>query len=107
METKLKPPKRFVQFTNDHPKIAKAYSNLGDAVHNAGPLDEKTRALIKMAISGASRQEGGFHAHIRKGVMLGISKEEMQQVALLTLPTLGFPTMIMLLSWIDDIFDKI
>ena len=104
MEDKL--PKRFVKFSKDYPDIAKAYFDLGTVVHNAGPLDEKTRALLKMAISGASRQEGGFHAHVRKARLLGISKEEMQHVVLLTLPTLGFPSMIMLLSWIDDIFEK-
>ena len=101
-----KPPKRFTKFSEDHPAVAKAYSALGDAVHHAGPLDEKSRALVKIAISGASRQEGGFHAHVRKARLLGISKEEMQHVVLLTLPTLGFPTMMMLLSWIDDVFDK-
>ncbi len=103
---KDKPPKRFQAFTKDHPEIAKAYSNLGEAVHNAGPLDDKTRALVKIAISGASRQEGGFHAHVRKARLLGISKEEIQHVALLALPTLGFPSMMMLLSWIDDVFHR-
>ncbi|MAT54014.1 MAG: carboxymuconolactone decarboxylase family protein [Bacteroidetes bacterium] len=103
---KDKPPKRFQQFTKDYPEIAKAYFEIGEAVHKAGPLDDKTRALVKIAISGASRQEGGFHAHVRKARRQGISKEEIQHVALLTLPTLGFPSMMMLLSWIDDVFDK-
>ncbi|RMF31512.1 MAG: carboxymuconolactone decarboxylase family protein [Bacteroidetes bacterium] len=103
---KDKPPKRFQQFTEKYPEIAKAYFELGEAVHKAGPLDDRTRALVKIAISGASRQEGGFHAHVRKARMLGISKEEIQHVVLLSLPTLGFPTMMMLLSWVDDVFDK-
>ncbi|RMG81780.1 MAG: carboxymuconolactone decarboxylase family protein [Bacteroidetes bacterium] len=103
---KDKPPKRFRKFSKDHPAIAKAYFELGEAVHQAGPLDDKTRALVKIAISGASRQEGGFHAHVRKARLLGLSKEEIQHVALLALPTLGFPTMMMLLSWIDDVFEK-
>ncbi|RMD75982.1 MAG: carboxymuconolactone decarboxylase family protein [Bacteroidetes bacterium] len=103
---KDQPPKRFVRFTKDFPEVARAYSALGDAVHAAGPLDERTRALIKCAISGAARLEGGFHAHVRKARRLGISKEEVQHVALLAMPTVGFPHAMTLLSWIDDVYDK-
>ncbi len=48
--------------------------------------------------------EGAFHSHIRKAVKVGASKEEIQQVAFLALPTIGFPSMMALLSWIDDIY---
>jgi 4-carboxymuconolactone decarboxylase len=101
-----RPPKKFLAFTSKYPEVAKAYSELGDAVHNAGPLDERTRALVKCAVSGASRLEGGFHAHVRKARQVGITKEEIQHVVLLTLPTVGFPHMMMLMSWVDDVFDK-
>ena len=99
-------PKRFVDFTKKYPAIAKAYYQMGEAVHEAGPLDEKTRALVKCAISGAARLEGGFHSHVRKARDLGISKEEIQHVVLLSLPTIGFPAMMTLMSWVDDVFGK-
>jgi hypothetical protein len=35
-------PKRYQDFTKDYPEIAKYYEELGSAVHNAGPLDDKT-----------------------------------------------------------------
>ncbi|MBI5916022.1 MAG: carboxymuconolactone decarboxylase family protein [Bacteroidetes bacterium] len=98
------PPKHFVAFTKKYPAVAKAYYQLGEAVHDAGPLDEKTRALIKCAISGAARLEGGFHSHVRKAQRLGIKKEEIQHAVMLTLPTLGFPHMMTLMSWIDDVY---
>ena len=97
-------PKRFTKFMSEHPEIGKAYTELGDAVHNAGPLDEKTRALIKVAISGGSKLEGAFHSHVRKAKDLGINREEIEHVALLSLPTIGFPSMMALLSWIDDVY---
>ncbi len=103
---KDRPPKKFIEFTEKYPDIAKAYYQLGEAVHAAGPLDERTRALVKCAVSGASKLEGGFHAHVRKAKRLGLSKEEIQHVAMLTLPTVGFPHMMMLMSWIDDVFEK-
>lgn len=97
-------PKRFTRFMEQYPEIGKAYSDLGEAVHQAGPLDSKTRALVKVAISGGAKLEGGFHSHVRKAIQAGATKEELQQVALLALPTLGFPSMMALLSWIDDIY---
>ena len=100
------PPKHFTRFGKDYPDVAKAYSELGAAVHQSGPLDEKTRALIKIAISGGSRTQGAFHAHVRKARMLDISYEEIRHVALLSTPTIGFPNMMALMSWIDDVEEK-
>lgn len=96
-------PKRYQKFMEDYPRVGKAYEELGAAVHNAGPLDEKTRALIKLAISIGARLEGAVHSHARKALNVGITKEEMKHVALLSLPTLGLPSMMAALSWIDDI----
>ncbi len=98
-------PKRYLKFKEDYSDVATAYESMGNAVHNAGPLDEKTRALIKLAISTGARLEGAVHSHVRKAVNAGASKEEMRQVALLALPTIGFPSMMAALSWIDDILD--
>ncbi len=101
---KDKIPKRFTRFMENHPEIGKAYSDLGTAVHKAGPLDDKTRALIKVAISGGAMLEGAFHSHIRKATQVGATKEELQHIAFLALPTIGFPSMMALLTWIDDIY---
>ena len=103
---KNQPPKFYQDFVEKYPAIAEAYNQLSDAVHKQGPLDDRTRALVKIAISGTAKLEGGFHAHVRKARALGLTKEEIQQVAFLALPTLGFPTMMMWLSWIDDVFEK-
>lgn len=98
-------PKRFERFLNDYPEIAVAYESLGDAVHKQGPLDEKTRALIKIAIAAGSKMEGAVHAQVRKALKLKITKAEIRQVALLAIPTIGFPAAMAVMSWIDDILD--
>lgn len=98
-------PKRFLKFTEDYPQVAKAYEELGDAVHAAGPLDDKTRALIKLAISTGARLEGAVHSHTRKALKTGCTAEEMHQVVLLSLPTIGLPSMMAALSWIDEIIE--
>ncbi|MDO8549747.1 MAG: carboxymuconolactone decarboxylase family protein, partial [Ignavibacteria bacterium] len=89
----------------DYPVIAKAYEEMGDAVHATGPLDEKTRALIKLAISTGARLEGAVHSHARKAIAAGCSADELRHVALLSLPTIGLPSMMAALSWIDDIIE--
>lgn len=101
---KGKLPKRYQQFLKNYPDIAEAYQHLGEAIHQRGPLDDRTRALVKLAISGSTKQESAFKSHIYKAKALGIKKEEMEHVAFLTLPTLGFSTAMMLLSIIDEEF---
>lgn len=99
-------PKRYKRIMSEFPQVAEAYENLGEAVHNAGPLDEKTRALIKLAISTGARMEGAVHSHTRKALKAGANREEIRHVALLSTPTIGFPNMMAALSWIDEILDE-
>lgn len=99
-------PKRFQKFQDDFPQVAKAYEDLGDAVHAAGPLDEKTRALIKLAISTGARLEGAVHSHTRKALKAGCTSEELRHTVMLALPTIGLPSMMAALSWVDEIIEE-
>lgn len=99
-------PKKFKKFVEDFPDVAKSYEEMGNAVHKAGPLDEKTRALVKIAISTGARLEGAVHSHVRKAISAGVTKEEMRHAVLLSLPTIGLPSMMAALGWVDDIFDN-
>ena len=99
-------PERFQKFQKDFPEIAKAYEELGTAVHKAGPLDEKTRSLIKLAISSGAGMEGAVHSHTRKAIEAGCTKEEIKQTVMLALPTIGFPATMAVMSWVEDIIEK-
>lgn len=99
-------PKQFLKFTEDYPQVAKAYEEMGNAVHTAGPLDDKTRALIKLAISTGAKLEGAVHSHARKALKAGVTKEEMRHAVLLALPTIGLPSMMAAMTWIDDIIGE-
>ena len=61
-------PKKFKEFMEEHPAIATAYESLVTAVHARGPIDYKTRALIKLGISACARLEGALHSHARKAL---------------------------------------
>lgn len=99
-------PKRYKKFLEDFPEVGTAYETLGDTVHHAGPLDDKTRALIKLAISTGARLEGAVHSHTRKAIKVGCTPDELRHVALLSLPTIGLPSMMAALSWIDETIEK-
>jgi alkylhydroperoxidase/carboxymuconolactone decarboxylase family protein YurZ len=96
-------PKRYTNFAATYPPVAKAYESLGTACHNAGSLNDKTRALVKLALAVAARQEGGVHAQVRKALETGVTIDEMHHVALLAIPTIGFPPAMAAMSWIDDL----
>jgi len=99
-------PKRFEKLHQDYPEVASAYELLGKAVHSSGSLDDKTRALIKLAISTGAGLEGAVHSHSRKAIELGISSEEIRQTVLLALPTIGLPSTMAAMSWVDDLLEK-
>jgi len=98
-------PKRFLEFKKNYVKVARAYEDLGSACHAAGPLDEKTRALVKVALSIGAKLEGGAHSHVRKAMDAKATKEEIRHVAILAIQTLGFPAAMAGMSWIDDVVE--
>jgi len=98
-------PRRFLQFTDEYPEIARAYEQLGAACHLAGPLARKERALIKLGISVGAWLEGAVHSHVRKALEAGANPQEIRHAALLALPTIGFPSTMAVLTWIDDVLE--
>ena len=99
-------PAHYKHFMENYPEIHSKYDELGRAVHNSGPLDKKTRELIKLAISVGARYEGAAHSATRKALEAGATKDELRQVVFLSLTTCGFPTMMAALSWLEDIIGK-
>jgi alkylhydroperoxidase/carboxymuconolactone decarboxylase family protein YurZ len=96
-------PGRFQRFERDQPKIAAAYTALGDACQNAGPLEARTRALVKLGVAIGMQHEGAVHSHTRKALEAGASAAEIRHAALLATTTIGFPRMMAALSWMDDV----
>ncbi|MDW7710208.1 MAG: carboxymuconolactone decarboxylase family protein [Deferrisomatales bacterium] len=83
----------FTEFKAEFPGIHEKEAALGREVHLAGgPLDERTRALIKVAVAGASRHDRALETHLAKAREVGASDEELRHALLLLIPTCGFPT---------------
>ncbi|MCK8516408.1 carboxymuconolactone decarboxylase family protein [Methylonatrum kenyense] len=89
----------------DYPEVWEAYAALGESCADAGPLDERERRLVKLALAVALGSEGATHSHARQALEAGLDPEDIRHVALLAVTTLGFPRAVAALTWIDDVLD--
>ena len=95
-------PKAVNQFRKRHPKVWKAFNELGERCHEAGPLDEKSRRLVKLAMSIGAGLEGAAHSAVRNAREAGVTTAEIDHVAVLAISTLGFPAATRAMTWISD-----
>jgi len=81
------------RFKADFSPLYAMHEALGKEIHEkSGPLPEKTRWLIKVAISGASGHKTSLETHILKAKESGASEDEILHSLLLLIQTTGFPT---------------
>jgi alkylhydroperoxidase/carboxymuconolactone decarboxylase family protein YurZ len=88
-----------------YPAVWEAYAALGKACAEAGPIDGRTARLVKLALAIGALSEGAVHSHTRRAIEEGLKPDELKQVALLAIPTLGFPQGVKVLTWIEDVTD--
>ncbi len=83
----------FSTFKEDFPKVYSGHEALGKEIHEkSGPLDEKTRWLLKIAISGASHHPIALETHSLKAKEAGVTDAEIKHALLLLIQSTGFPT---------------
>jgi alkylhydroperoxidase/carboxymuconolactone decarboxylase family protein YurZ len=87
----------------EYPDVWEAYADLGEASSAAGPIDGETKRLVKLALAAGSQSEGAVHSHVRRALEEGVDPEKLRQVAVLAIPTIGFPKAIAALTWIEDL----
>ncbi len=56
-------PKHFTQFVENYPEVWEAHQKLTESCAKHGPLDRKTRELIKVAISATANMETAVERH--------------------------------------------
>jgi len=85
-------PEVYAGFAERFPEIINKNEELGVLIHEqGGPLDDKTRALIKLGISAASRHQTAVTTHAARAREAGASEEEIMHALLLVIPSCGFP----------------
>ena len=96
-------PTEFKDIEQKYPKIARAHHHMADLCHAAGPLDEKSRRLIKLAAAIGVGVKGAIKSHTRRALKIGITPEELRHTAILTATTIGFPHMVSALRWMEEV----
>ena len=93
-EAPMKPRQNLDALIAKHPEIYEAYARFGKAVHDqGGPLDEKTRWLVKVAVSATVGIAKAQLTHMIKAREAGCTPDEIEHTLLLIAPTAGFPRM--------------
>ena len=95
-------PRAFEKFCRENPAVATAYQALGEACAKAGPLDAKTRELVKLGMAIGGRLEGAVHSHARRALEAGATAEQVRHVVALAAPTLGLPTTVAAHTWVEE-----
>ena len=95
-------PKPVTQFKRLYPNVWKAFTDLGERCHEAGPLDERTRRLVKLALSIGAGLEGATHSAVRNAQKAGLGNEEIRHVVALAVSTLGLPSATRAFTWVQD-----
>jgi AhpD family alkylhydroperoxidase len=99
-------PSQYVRIQKRFKKFMGAVENLGKAAKDAGPLDEKTSHLIRIAAAAAIGSEGALHSHTRRALQAKANPDEIYHAIILLTSTIGFPRVSAALSWADDIIKK-
>lgn len=96
-------PAPYLRLGEDYPEFVEAYERFASVAHEAGPLSERERRLVKLAIAIASNSEGATHSHVRQALAAGLAPADLKHVAFLAATTAGFPVMMRGLTWIEDV----
>lgn len=96
-------PEPFRRFERENAAVVKAYEALGEACAKAGPLDARTRELVKLGMAIGGRLEGAVHSHTRRALEAGATPEQIRHVVALAAPTVGFPTTVAAFTWVEEV----
>ncbi len=96
-------PEVYQQFGRRFPGVKESFDALGAAEHEAGPLSEKERRLVKLGIAVGAESEGAVRSHVRKLLNAGVSEEEILHTIVLALTTVGFPATNAALGWAEEV----
>src|ERR671938_2178371 len=99
-------PEIYQHFERRYPAVKEAFDGLGATEHEAGPLDDKERRLIKLGIAVGAESEGGVRSHVRKLLGVGLSEAEILHAIVLALTTIGFPATNAALSWAEGVLSE-
>jgi len=100
-----KPPKTYDDFVARFPDLSRAWDAMAAAARAAGPLDDRTGRLVKLAIAVGAQRIGAVQAAVRHARAAGVPAAEIEQTAALAASTIGVPGAVAAWSWIRKSLD--
>ncbi|HET7715467.1 MAG TPA: carboxymuconolactone decarboxylase family protein [Bauldia sp.] len=82
------------ELTRSHPNAMKGFKALGAAAYADGALTRKTKELIALALSVASRCDGCVAYHARRLSELGVDREQVVEAIGVAIQMGGGPSMV-------------
>jgi 4-carboxymuconolactone decarboxylase len=98
-------PDVYTSFRTRYGVVADGLDDLASTIDRAGPLDARSRRLVKLGIAIGRGSEGAVRSSARKALGLGTTAEEVRHAVLLAITTAGFPTAMAAMQWIEDVVD--
>jgi AhpD family alkylhydroperoxidase len=98
-------PGPYERFRTRYARLWSAFDGLGAAAADAGPLDARTRELVRLGMATASRAESAVQSHVHRALDAGASREEIEHAIFLAITTVGFPAMMAALTWAQEAFE--
>ena len=96
-------PDVYLDFRDRFVDVAASQDALARAVDAAGPLDEKTKRLVKLGVAVGAQADGAVRSNVRKALTAGASVAEIEQAILLGLTTRGFPATVAAWQWMTEV----
>jgi alkylhydroperoxidase/carboxymuconolactone decarboxylase family protein YurZ len=98
-------PGLYRSFRERYGAVATDLDRLAATIDQTGGLDERSRRLVKLGIAIGSRSEGAVRSNARKALVLGLEPDQVRQAALLAVTTVGFPSAMAALQWVEEVLD--
>jgi AhpD family alkylhydroperoxidase len=92
-------PGPYLEFKKRRARLWRAYDRVGVAAAESGPLDERTRELVKLGMAAAAHSESAVHSHVHRALDAGAEPAEIEHAIVLGITTIGFPRMMAALTW--------
>ena len=87
----------YSQLITEAPQLAKTYNNLA----SVGPLDAKTRRLVKLGVAAGLASEAAVRYHAGKALHEGVPIDELRYAVTLALVMAG-PGVVRVLKWTEE-----
>lgn len=99
-------PATFKHFIQRFPELGEAHQQIGHATQQAGPMDARQCALVKIGIALGAGLESAVRSHVRRAMEAGATEQEIEQAIVLGMNTVGFPRTVAAWSWAHVQFER-